>query len=160
VGLDGLDGMSSAEAFAPEIDALRAAGRRVCEFTKLAVDPDAGTKRVLAALFHVAYLVAHRMRGYDTLVMEVNPRHVRYYKGMLGAKVLGPERLNRSVNAPAVLLSIEFDHIATQIARLGGQPEQVANDRSLYPLAFSAKEEEGILARLMAVQKPASMAVN
>jgi hypothetical protein len=59
-----------------------------------------------------------------------------------------------------VLLSIEFDYIAEQIRSLGGQPERAATDRSLYSLAFSAKEEEGIIARLMSEQRPPSMALN
>ena len=58
-----------------------------------------GRQRVLAALFHVAYIVAHRIRGYDTLVMEVNPRHVRYYERMLGARAIGEPRW-LSVAAP------------------------------------------------------------
>ncbi|NLZ41707.1 MAG: long-chain N-acyl amino acid synthase, partial [Comamonadaceae bacterium] len=104
VGLDDSTGMNCDDVFGGELDALRRAGRRLCEFTKLAIDPMTGNRRVLAALFHVAYIVAHRLRGRDTLVMEVNPRHVRYYQRMLGANVVGGERTNRSVNAPAVLL--------------------------------------------------------
>ncbi|MBU6256982.1 MAG: long-chain N-acyl amino acid synthase [Burkholderiales bacterium] len=160
VGLDSAEGMNCEDAFAFEVATLRKAQVRVCEFTKLAVDPVAGTKRVLAGLFHVAYLVAHRLRQYDALVMEVNPRHVRYYERMLGARVIGSERLNRSVHAPAVLLGIDFDYIAAQIRALGGHPEFSATDRTLYPLAFTAQEEEGIVARLMRVQKAASDALN
>ena len=160
VGLDGLEGMNCEDAFGAEIAALRAAGHRVCEFTKLAIDPVAGTKRVLAGLFHVAYIVAHRLRGYDTLVMEVNPRHVRYYERILGARVLGAERMNQAVKAPAVLLTIDFGYIAGQIRQLGGRPELSPADRSLYSLAFSAREEAGIITRLMSAQRPASMALN
>ncbi len=160
VGLDGLDGMNCEDAFGAEIAALRAAGHRVCEFTKLAIDPEAGTKRVLAGLFHVAYIVAHRLRGYDTLVMEVNPRHVRYYQRILGAQVLGAQRMNQAVKAPAVLLTISFAYIAEQIRQLGGRPELSSADRSLYSLAFSGREEDGIITRLMAAQRPASMALN
>ncbi len=89
VALDCPEGLAAEDAFAPEIAALRADGNRVCEFTKLAIDPISGTKRVIAALFHVAYIIAHRLRGYDVLVMEVNPRHVRYYERMLGARAAG-----------------------------------------------------------------------
>lgn len=160
VGLDGPTGMNCEEAFSAEIDALRASGRRVCEFTKLAIDPVAGTNRVLAGLFHVAYIVAHRLRAYDDVVMEVNPRHVRFYQRMLGGKVIGSERLNAGVNAPAVLLLIDFSHVAQQIGELGGQPERSASDRSLYPMAFTAQEEQGIIARLMSVQTPPTSAVN
>jgi hypothetical protein len=124
IGLDGPEGLASESVFRDCIDGLRADGRRVVEFTKLAIDPITGTKRVLAALFHVAYILAHRIRAYDTLVMEVNPRHVRYYERMLGARVLAEQRLNRTVNAPSVLLSIDFEYIHDQIGEFAGQPER------------------------------------
>jgi hypothetical protein len=152
VALDGPEGLSAEDAFPDEVHSLRADGQRVCEFTKLAIDPIAGSKRVLAALFHVAYIVAHRLRGYDTLIIEVNPRHVRYYERMLGCEVIGEQRLNRTVNAPAVLLSADFADIRQGIGEYGGQPERADDVRTLYPFAFSLGEEAGIIARLHAVQ--------
>ncbi|MBC7939830.1 MAG: hypothetical protein H7Z19_08725 [Chitinophagaceae bacterium] len=160
VGLDGPEGMNCEDVFEPEITALRQRGLRLCEFTKLAIDPVCSTKRVLAALFHVAYIVAHSIRKYDMLLMEVNPRHVRYYERMLGAQVTGEARTNRAVNAPAVLLSLPFSHITEQIAAFAGRPELAADERSLYPFAFTAREEDGIIARLLAAQTPASHALN
>lgn len=153
VSFDGPQKLASDDSFADEVNALRAQGKKLCEFTKLAVDPTTATKRVLAALFHVAYIVAHRIRGFDTLLIEVNPRHVRYYERMLGCQVIGSERLNRSVRAPAVLLSVEFSYILSQIGEFGGQPERAANERSLYPFAFSLTEEASIMGRMKAVQE-------
>ena len=153
VSCDGPKRLSADDAFAQEVEALRAQGRRLCEFTKLAVDPTVGTKRVLAALFHVAYIVAHRIRGYDMLLIEVNPRHVRYYERMLGFSIKSEERMNRSVNAAAVLLSIEFSEVMKQIGIFGGQPELMATERSLYPGFFSLKEEASILSRMQAKQR-------
>lgn len=152
VSFDSPQKLASDDSFSEEVNALRAQGKKLCEFTKLAVDPTTATKRVLAALFHVAYIVAHRIRGFDTLLIEVNPRHVRYYERMLGCKVIGPERLNRSVRAPAVLLSVEFSYILSQIGEFGGQPERAATERSLYPFAFSLTEEASIMGRMKAVQ--------
>ncbi len=160
VGLDGPEGLASEGVFRELIAEMRAGGRRIVEFTKLAIDPISGTKRVLAALFHVAYIVAHRIRGYDTLLMEVNPRHVRYYERMLGARAIGEPRMNRSVNAPAVLLTIDFEYIRDQIGEFAGHPERSASERSLYPFAFSLSEEAGIITRLMAAQTPVSSALN
>lgn len=160
IGLDGAEGLASEDVFADAIKAMRAEGRRIVEFTKLAIDPICGTKRVLAALFHVAYIVAHRIRGYDTLVMEVNPRHVRYYERMLGARAIGEPRMNRSVNAPAVLLSIDFDYIMEQIGEFAGHPERAATERSLYPFAFTLAEEAGIIGKLMSAQKAVSSTLN
>ena len=153
VSFDGPKRLSADEAFAPEVELLRSQGRRLCEFTKLAVDPLVGTKRVLASLFHVAYIVAHRIRGHDMLLIEVNPRHVRYYERMLGFTAMSEERMNRSVNAPAVLLSAEFSYIMAQIGKFGGQPELAASERSLYPFVFSLKEECSILTRMQSKQR-------
>jgi hypothetical protein len=85
---------------------LRDSGRSICEFTKLAMDSVLGSKRVLASLFHVAYIYAYRVKGFDCLLIEVNPRHVRYYEKILGFRVIGPKRTNRRVNAPAVLMAL------------------------------------------------------
>ncbi len=148
VGLDGPEGLHAEDTFGPEVAQLRAAGHRICEFTKLAMDPVSGAKQVLASLFHVAYIVAYRFKGFDTLLIEVNPRHVNYYVRMLGCKVLGPERMNRRVNAPAVLLHLDFGYTLQQIAKFGGQPELSATERSLYPFSFSLTEEAGIISRL------------
>lgn len=152
VSFDGPKRLSADEAFGPEVQALRAQGHKLCEFTKLAVDPTVATKRVLAALFHVAYIVAHRIRRHDMLLIEVNPRHVRYYERMLGFKVLSDERQNTSVNAPAVLLGMPFSYVMAQIGEFGGQPERSSEVRSLYPIFFSLSEEARIISRMQAKQ--------
>ena len=149
IGFDSPAGLHADDPFGVETDALRAAGHRVCEFTKLAMDSVVRSKRVLASLFHVAYIYGYRAMGFDTLLIEVNPRHVRYYQRMLGFKQLGPKRLNRRVNAPAVLLSLDFSHAHDQIECFGGRPEYSLVERSLYPYFFSVEEEAGIVGRLM-----------
>ena len=35
-------------------------------------------------LFHIAYIFARRMHDRTDLLIEVNPRHVRFYERMLG----------------------------------------------------------------------------
>jgi hypothetical protein len=86
------DGLLADDLFRLEIDTLRDQGRRVCEFTKLAMDHVVKSKRVLASLFHTAYLWAHGVMDHDDVVIEVNPRHVRFYRKALGFTVMGPER--------------------------------------------------------------------
>jgi len=148
VGFDGTDGLMVEELFPGEVHSLRAGGHRVCEFTKLAIDGAAQSKRVLATLFHVAYLYAYRVMGFDCLLIEVNPRHVNYYSRILGFTVLASSRMNLRVNAPAVLMCLDFAHTEEQIARFGGQPQLSATERSLYPYSFSPEEEAGIVARI------------
>lgn len=149
----GPEGVCAAAAFGPEVGALRAQGRRVAEFTRLAVDSSPHSQRVLAGLFHVAYIVAHQLRDCDTLLLEVNPRHVRFYERMLGCRVLGGERQHPGVQAPAVLLSAPFAYIRAQIRAHAGTAELAGNARSLYPFAFSSSDEAGILARLLQAQQ-------
>lgn len=148
----GPEGLSAAAAFGPEVAAMRAQGLRLAEFTRLAVDTGAHGTRVLAGLFHVGYIVAHRLRACDTLLLEVNPRHVRFYERMLGCQVVGGERVHPGVQAPAVLLSAPFAYIRAQIRAHAGSAETTGSARSLYPFAFSADEESGILARLLQAQ--------
>ena len=149
IGFDSPDGLMVDGLYKQEIDELRANGAKVCEFTKLAVDGAIRSKRVLATLFHIAYIYAHKMNAFSDLFIEVNPRHVRFYEQMLGFKQFGPERLNPRVNAPAVLLRLEFSHLAEQLARFGGKPELARGEKSLYPYGFSATEESGVMGRLM-----------
>ena len=150
VGLDGHEGFLAEDVFPAEMASVRTRGRKVCEFTKLAVGPTDSAKRVLASLFHVAFIVAQRVKRCDTLVLEVNPRHVNYYRRMLGCHVLGAERTNPHVNAPAVLLCVEFSYIDAQIAKFAGNASAAVNERTLYPYSFSQAEETCIIGRCMA----------
>jgi len=154
IGFDGTSGLLVEELFPDEVQDLRDSGRSICEFTKLAMDSVLGSKRVLASLFHVAYIYAYRVKGFDCLLIEVNPRHVRYYEKILGFRVIGPKRTNRRVNAPAVLMALDFSHTEEQIGKFGGQPGLSATERSLYPFSFSVDEEAGIVGRLRGAAEP------
>jgi hypothetical protein len=149
LGLDSPNGLLADELYKSEIDSLRAAGHKVCELTKLAVDQPQTSKRVLAALFHIAYIYGRVMQGYTDVVIEVNPRHVIFYKRMLGFKEFGPVRLCGRVNAPAVLLRLEIGYVDRQIELLGGKTESAKGDHSLYPYFFSKEDEKGITQRLL-----------
>jgi hypothetical protein len=160
IGFDGADGLLVEDLFPEQVDALRAQGHVLCEFTKLAMDGAVRSRHVLASLFHVAYIYAHRLYGCDRLMIEVNPRHVRFYERMLGFEVIGPERTNRRVNAPAVLLCLDFNHARREIEKFGGQGDACENQRSLYPHFFSPREEAGIIARLTAASLPPSLGLS
>lgn len=160
ITLDGPQGLGVEQEFSEEVTQLRAQGLRLSEYTRFAIDPTQGTKRVLAALFHVAYILAHRIRGYDTALIEVNPRHVRYYERMLGARVVGAERMNRLVGAPAVLLAVDFNDVREQIGRLAGQPELAATERTLYPFAFPLAVEATIIEKLRSRQRSKSVSLS
>jgi hypothetical protein len=158
VGFDSSDGLQVDTLFSQEVDALRQAGRLVCEFTTLAMDHVVSSRRVLASLFNVAYIYAHRVMGFDTLLIEVNPRHVRYYERMLGFRVMAPQRHSLRVGAPAVLLGVNFSYIREQGERFSGL-SGTSSERSLYPDWFSPLEEEAIFRRLTRSKVPAANSV-
>ncbi|MES2015535.1 MAG: long-chain N-acyl amino acid synthase [Pseudomonadota bacterium] len=133
--------------FGAELDGLRGAGRRLCEPSRLAIDKGV-TKRVFAALIHISYIYAHNIHRFTDYVIEVNPRHVMFYKRMLGFAEFGAERACTRVGAPAVLLRLPLSEMGEQIARWGGKMEQHGEERSFYPYFFPMHDEPGITSRL------------
>jgi len=146
--LDSEDGLAADGLYGDETRALRAQGRRICEFTRLAVDTTHISYPVLAALFHTVFLFAQKLRGFDYAVIEVNPRHVGYYQRSLGFKVIGGRRHNTRVDAPAVLMGVPFADIASNLERHAGKRKSGPMARNLYEHGFSKVEAEGILERL------------
>lgn len=149
IGFDSPAGLLADQMYKEEVDRLRAQGRRLGEFIKLAADRDMHSMRVLAALFHLAYIYGRRIHGCTDAVIEVNPRHVGFYHKILGFEQIGPERICPRARAPAVLLSVSADYVAEKIRQFGGQREKARGEHSLYPWFFSPEEEEGITRRLM-----------
>jgi hypothetical protein len=141
-------GLPADENFGDMLAPLRAAGRRLCEPSRLAIDKDV-SKRVFAALIHISYIYSHNIHGYTDYVIEVNPRHVGFYKRMLGFVDFGGERLCSRVGAPAVLLRLELDYVAGQVRKFAGRMEQAPGERSFYPYFFSQVDEAGITTRLI-----------
>jgi hypothetical protein len=149
VRFDGVGGLHADQLFEAELAEWRAAGIKLCEFGGLAVDKHShDPKRVLAQIFHLGYLHAHRRAGCERLVIEVNPRHVAFYRRCLGLLPFTAARHNKRVDAPAVMMSVDFATVREQIARWGGHPDMLASARSLYPLAWDPATEATMLARL------------
>nr|WP_155712780.1 long-chain N-acyl amino acid synthase [Pseudoduganella dura] len=140
-------GLPADENFRDKLDELRTAGRLLCEPSRLAIDKDV-TKRVFASLIHISYIYAHNIHHYSDYVIEVNPRHVMFYKRMLGFRDFGGERQCTRVGAPAVLLRLELEYMGEQIRTFAGQMEQAPGERSFYPYFFPLEDEPGITTRL------------
>lgn len=148
LGFDGTLGLLVDELYKEELYPLRMQNRRLCEFTKFAVDSSVKSKQVLAALFHIAYIYAHEITQHTDLFIEVNPRHVRFYEKMLGFEKFGPEKNNTRVNAPSLLLRLPLAYASEQIQQYGGKSQLGNTVRSLYPHFFSPDEQIGIADRL------------
>lgn len=146
-------GLAADQSFPDEMAELRDAGVQLCEFTRLAGEPEGPSKLVLASLFHLAYLQAFHHWSAQRLVIEVNPRHQGFYERMLGFQAHGGQRLHRSVGAPAVLMSLCLVQSHARRARHG---RRSAGDtsRSLFPHFFAAGEEAQLLERLSMAYGP------
>lgn len=149
VRFDGPGGLKADLLFAEEMREWRSAGVTLCEFGSLAVDKHShDPKRLLAQVFHLGYLHAHRRARVQRLVIEVNPRHVAFYRRWLGLLPFTTPRHNPRVDAPAVLMSFDFATAREQIGVWGGRPEEMATARCLYPLFWDEATEAAMLASL------------
>ena len=155
LGIDSPVGLLADEIFRDEIDAYRARGARVCEFTKLAFDPSVQSKEALASLFHLATCYVRDLYNCTDIFIEVNPRHRRFYERMLGFQRHGEAKSNPRVNAPAFLLAVNLDYVTEQITKFGGTSDgdSAGGERSFYPYFFSPREERGIIDRLLAIDR-------
>lgn len=135
LNLDSEQGLLAEELYMEEIACFRAQGRKICELSRLALDPAHSSKEMLASLFHFAYIHGRLLNEVTDLFVEVNPRHAGFYKRMLGFEQIGPVRICRRVEAPAVLLHLEMEHVDRSITALTGVPQPRAGSFYSY---FSA----------------------
>jgi hypothetical protein len=142
VNLDGPEGLKAEVLYPEEIGRYRSQGR-ICEFTRLALDRDVAGREVLCALFYMAYVYAHFVDSVAHLFIEVNPRHQAFYARMLGFRRLGDEKLCPRVNAPAVLMHLDFEHTERQIQR--AREGLCVTGTTLYRHALPASEERGLI---------------
>ncbi|MDH0866726.1 long-chain N-acyl amino acid synthase [Mitsuaria sp. GD03876] len=140
--------LAADQSFPDQMTDMRQQGWQLCEFTRLAADPDGPSKLVLASLFHLAYLHAVHHWGAEFVVIEVNPRHKAFYRRMLDFQPHGEERLHRGVGAPAVLMSLSLAYVATQVRKHGGSLNEDGRSRTLFPYSFPPEEETDLLAKL------------
>jgi hypothetical protein len=141
IGFDLADGLFVEALYREEVAALRRTECRLAEFTRLAIDGDVRSKPLLAALFHVAFVYARRIHRCTDLLIEVNPRHVSFYRRMLGFDFLGPLRVDPRIGASAVLLRVSLEYVQGEIERWGGKAQVEPRTSSLYPYFFSAYDE-------------------
>jgi hypothetical protein len=115
VRLDGPSGLRVDENYPDQVSALRADGRKVCELTQLALAAEADTRAVLSTLFGLAYCLGKTLDEVTDVLIEVNPRHVEFYRRLMGFAVAAGERLCDRVQAPAVLLRASVDELEKRV---------------------------------------------
>jgi hypothetical protein len=148
LGIDTEAGLHADCVFGAELAMLRKGGAKLCEFTKFAFDTAARSKTSMANLFHLAVIYARDIHHCTDIVIEVNPRHRRFYEKMLGFERFSDLKTNTTVNAPAFLLKVNLEFVTEQINTFGGTWGNGGEQRSFYAYFFSPREESGIIHRL------------
>ena len=146
VRFDSGRGLGADALYRDQIEEYRNDGARVAELTRLAVDPEFGSKEVLGALFHLAYVFCGPVRQIDDVFIEVNPRHVPFYRRMLDFTAIGECKICPRVEAPSILMHVKVANVGAQAAQWGGQHS--AAGRSLYPYFCTRWEEDDVKRRV------------
>jgi hypothetical protein len=153
-------GLPSDELYGAELSRLRAQGRRLGEYTRLAVDPRfSGNQVLIVSLSNFGSVFARYVAGATDFVIEVNPHHASYYRRKFLFEPLGPERpCPRVLDAPALLLRLDLDLQAEQIRLVGGTGDPVGGARrTIYSHYYSPAEETGLAAFLTRWHRPMSV---
>lgn len=138
--VDSPAGLAADTTFADLLDEMREVpGAKLCELTKFAVADKLTPMHVLASLFHTIFIFGTGRHECTDLVIEVNPRHIRFYEVMLDFDRVGELRTNDSVDAPSQLMRLKVSDIARHIQRHAGSQSRSA--RSLYPYFLTAAQE-------------------
>ncbi len=148
-------GLPCDEIYWQETGALRSQGRAMAEVTRLALrkDPDA-SREILLRLFNLIYVYATRVRGYTDFVIEVHPRHVKYYERALGFRTEGGEqKCPRVGGAPAVLARLDLALPKREVRRIGGLGDAV-KERTLYRHFWYTDREPGLARAMAAAWRP------
>jgi hypothetical protein len=106
LGVDSEAGLLVDEVNKPEVDRIRAHSRRASELVRLAIDEGAESKQVWLALLEGLSLLCRRIYDLSDMLIEVNPRHVVFYRRVFGFRVIAPLRECARVGAPSVLMRL------------------------------------------------------
>ena len=116
VGLDNPHGMLVDEVNPCEVGSLRNGGAKVAELVRLAIEDGVDSKKVWLGMLETLVsfcMIEHRRTD---ILIEVNPRHVPFYKRVFGFEPLGPERTCVRVGAPCRLLRLTRETLYRKLA--------------------------------------------
>jgi hypothetical protein len=139
--------------YSDEIASLKAKSDKMVEISRLAINPEyRNSKEVMQLLINYLMIYSSYVKNYTSLVIQVNPRHVCYYKTLLKFDEIGTEKACPSVqNAPAILLHLPLSRCHAEIMRYSNAAIGEKRDRSLYQY-FLKHEQENLVAHYLAKQ--------
>lgn len=139
-----------------ELNFLRKNNYKITEISRLVIDPKfRNSKEILVQLFNYLYIYTYIVKAYNCLIIEVNPRHIKYYELLLNFKRIGSKKPCPNVlNAPAILMCSDLKR-EIETLRLH-HDSQLINNRSLYSYFLKPDQEELVAAYLKKQTKPIS----
>lgn len=139
-----------------ELSSLRSNGKKMAEISRLVISPNyRNSKEILVLLFNYLCIYIHHVKSYNSLVIQVNPRHKNYYKSLLSFEEIGAEKPCPHVqNAPAVLLQLNTQTYQSEINRCHDLKNTDKKERSLYPYFVNTKQENLVAHYLAKQAKP------
>lgn len=117
VGIDSPNGLRVDEANREHVDPMRRQGLRLGEVVRFALDAEVDSRRALAALFNAAHGIMEA-NALDYVFIEVNPRHVGFYRRALCFQVAGEQKCCPRVGAPSVLMRMRVSDLSSKIGQL------------------------------------------
>lgn len=156
---DGLSKLPAEKIYSDELKVLKRKNEKIAEISRLVIDPNyRNSKEILVLLFNYLYIYTDYIKQYTCLAIEVNPKHIAYYKALLNFKEIGSEKLCPIVqSAPAILLYLSLSEGKKEVSRILNLPDKDQKSRSLFKY-FIAPEQEKLVAYYLEKQaKPMSM---
>lgn len=137
-------GLPSDEIYPDELNEMRLPGKRIVEVTRLAIDHDyRGSRLLLMRMFNFLYIHACHSMNQTGIVIEVNPRHVDYYKRIFGFSVIGDEKpCPRVLGAPSVLLYLSLEEGQRILNEYRSDPGSCKIERLRFIRYFYGIEDE------------------
>lgn len=113
-------GVPSDRAFGPELEKLRAEGRRFCEAANEAVAGEYRKTAIPTELMRCCF--AHAMStGCSDVVTAVSPGHAKFY-GFMGFETITPVRsFSEMLEDPVVVVRFNFDTVRGRVAQANTQ---------------------------------------
>lgn len=114
---DSSRGLLAEQTYKGDIDRLRGAGRKIGELVRLALEEGIDWKPALDVLAQSAYFVTRLLQALTDILIEVNPRHVRFYERIFGFVVAATGQLCSRVGAPSVLMRLDVEQFGRRLQR-------------------------------------------
>ncbi|MFC1479105.1 hypothetical protein ACFL6F_00770 [Planctomycetota bacterium] len=146
--LDSAEGLPCDTIYREELKTLRDKGRHLVEVTRLAIaEKHKSAKMLLVTMFNLLSIYSRRVWKATDLVIEVNPRHRKYYERMLLFEQIGGLKSCSRVNGfPALLMRLDLYLSEEKSRKLGGTniPAKNGDEKTLYPYFRPFGEEYAI----------------